>query len=167
MIITIWRHGEAGEAAQDEARELTPPGERDVLAGAHALRSICERKGLAQPDQLWYSRWCRTEQTARIICEVFPAATSRSAVALIPGASPSRVEQALAGIWDARMAPKHLVLVSHQPLVSQLVDFFTGERGAVPHHPPGGLVTLSMESPSAVGAGLLFWAFPPLFEPST
>ncbi len=167
MILTIWRHGQAGQAADDRVRELTPTGRQDVATGAKALAEICDRKSLPQPDAIWYSRWQRTAQTTEIIAATLGNVASHSEDALIPGASPEEVEQALDTIWDSASVPRHLILVSHQPLVSELADFFTGERGAIPHHPPGGLVTLSLDSPSAVGGGLLFWAFPPLFEAST
>ncbi len=167
MIVTIWRHGEAGQAADDRQRQLTTSGERDVKAGAQALAAICSRRSMPEPDALWYSRWHRTAQTAELVGAAWEGLAGRSEDALIPGAMPEAVERALEPLWLASAPPQHLVLVSHQPLVSQLADFFTGERGVIPSIPPGGMVVLSMDSPAAVGAGLLFWAFPPVYEACT
>lgn len=166
MIVTVWRHGEAGPAAEDRLRELTARGERDIGRGAQRLRAICERREVPLPDALWYSRWRRTTRTAELIAAACPGLSPVSEEALIPGCSPADVERVLEPLWQGGTPPRHLVLVSHQPLVSRLVDFLTGQRGAIPSHPPGGLVTLSVDAPAAVGAGLLWWAFPPDYEAS-
>ena len=34
MLLTLWRHGEAGSAAADEARALTPRGREELAAMA-------------------------------------------------------------------------------------------------------------------------------------
>ncbi|MBN7798869.1 SixA phosphatase family protein [Parahaliea mediterranea] len=164
MIVTVWRHGEAGQAAEDRLRELTPAGERDVALGARRLREICRKREQPLPDALLYSRWQRTTRTARLIAAEFASLSPVAEDSLIPGCSPAHVESTLDRLWCEQRPPEHLVLVSHQPLVTRLVDHLTGQRGAVPPHPPGGLVTLSVEVPAAVGAGLLWWAFPPNYE---
>lgn len=162
MLITVWRHGEAGQAAEDRLRELTARGERDIPLGARNLGAICEQRGAPPPDALWYSRWRRTERTAQLIAEQFSPLTPVAEEALIPGAAPADVDAALEPLWrDGAPAPEHLVLVSHQPLVSSLVDHLVGARRAAPPHPPGGLVTLEVHAPAAGGASLAWWAFPP------
>lgn len=164
MIVTVWRHGKAGQASEDRLRELTPRGQRDIPRGAQSLLDICERRNTPVPDALWYSRWQRTWQTAERIADVFTALAPVSEEALIPGCSPQDVERALERLWQGERLPEHLVLVSHQPLVSHLVDYLTGEPGASPSQPPGGLVTLSLNVPAASCATLLWWAFPPDYE---
>lgn len=164
MIVTVWRHGEAGQAAEDRLRELTPKGERDVAFGARRLREICRRREKPLPDALLYSRWQRTTHTAQLIAAEFKPLAPVADDNLIPGCTPAHAESLLERLWRQQPSPRHLVLVSHQPLVSRLVDYLTGQRGAIPPHPPGGLVTLSMDVPAAIGAGLLWWAFPPDYE---
>lgn len=163
MILTIWRHGEAAPAVNDRLRQLTPRGERDIGRGAPALRDLCRRRGVPAPDRLWYSEWQRTTQTAGLIARAL-ACEQRAEPALIPGASVADVEQVLVPLFTASDAPAHLVLVSHQPLVSALVDVLLGEHRAAPPHPPGGFVTLALEAPAAACGRLLWWAFPPDFE---
>jgi phosphohistidine phosphatase len=164
MIITVWRHGEAGQASDDRLRELTPRGVTEVTRGALRVQAICQQRGCALPDALWFSRWRRTTQTAELIAAGVPGLSTVSQEALIPGSSPARVASALEPLWQQASPPAHLVLVSHQPLVTRLVDHLLGRPGAAPAHPPGGLVTLSLDGPGAGGARLLWWAFPPNYE---
>lgn len=164
MILTIWRHGEAAQASDDCLRELTPTGIKNIEHGAHRLSEICARKILPLPERLWHSRWQRTTQTAQLIKDQFTNISSCPENALIPGRTPAQLEPVLERIWYSPLRPEHLVLVSHQPLVSALADFLCGQRGVVPFMPPGGFATLSVDAPAAVGAGLLFWSFPPAYE---
>jgi phosphohistidine phosphatase len=165
MIITVWRHGEAGQATEDRLRKLTPRGEREVAHGASRLHTICTARDCELPDLLWHSRWERTTQTAQLIATAF-ALAPLAQEALIPGSAPPGVERALEALWQGAAPPAHLVLVSHQPLVSRLVDHLLAVRGLAPAHPPGGLVTLALDAPGAGGARLLWWAFPPDYEAS-
>jgi len=164
MIVTIWRHGKAARAASDDLRELTRQGKADVTQGAATLRSVCQRRQQSQPDQLWYSRWVRTSQTASIVQQQFQCARQDELEALIPGASPADVEEALQSLWPLESRPRHLVLISHQPLVSTLTDVLLGVTGSVPSHPPGGFVSLQLDAPAPGCASLLWWAFPPCYD---
>jgi phosphohistidine phosphatase len=83
---------------------------------------------------------------------------------LLPGAGVSGVDVCLERQCHSQAAPEHLLLVSHQPLVSRLVDHYLGERGRVPPLSPGGFATLSLEAPVAACARLLFWALPPTYK---
>ncbi|WP_116365050.1 SixA phosphatase family protein [Parahaliea mediterranea] len=164
MILTVWRHGEAGRAAEDRLRPLTLQGERDISTGAGRQWGLCAQRNLPVPDALWHSRWVRTTQTAGLLLLGHPTLPHRAEEALIPGAEPADVEQALEPLWGDVSAPRHLILVSHQPLVSALVDHWLGESRAAPPHPPGGLVSLQLDAPAAGCARLLWWAFPPHYE---
>lgn len=164
MWMTVLRHGEAGPAARDRLRELTPRGESDVSRGAGRLLAICERRGAPPPDALWYSRWERTRRTAELVAAAVPGLAPAPEEALIPGSGPRDVERVLEPLWPPGEGPAHLVLVSHQPLVSRLVDYLLGQRGEAPSQPPGGLVTLQVEAPAAGAASLAWWAFPPAYE---
>ncbi|MFV0275589.1 MAG: SixA phosphatase family protein [Parahaliea sp.] len=158
----MWRHGEAGPAVRDRQRQLTARGRRDVPRGAQALVALCGRRQLPTPDLLWFSCWQRTTQTAALIGAVTGCSASAHQ-ALIPGSEPLEVECALERLFGTG-TPRHLVLVSHQPLVSELVDYLSGETGATPSHPPGGLVTLALDAPAPGCASVLWWAFPPHYE---
>ncbi|GAB3277053.1 SixA phosphatase family protein [Parahaliea aestuarii] len=166
MIVTVWRHGEAGRAAEDQLRRLTPHGELDIATGAARQWALCAERSLPAPDALWYSRWVRTTQTAQMLLRSHADLPNRPEEALIPGAGPMQVDVALEALRDTPAPPAHLVLVSHQPLVSELVDHWLGESRAAPPHPPGGLVSLKIEAPARGCGSLLWWAFPPHYEAS-
>ena len=164
MIVTIWRHGEAGSAASDEQRELTVTGTDDVGYGCHQFHDICHGRSLPHPDLILHSNWVRTTQTAEIIATAFTHADMRSLRALIPGSDVRSVDAALTELQQATSAPEHVVLVSHQPLVSRLVDHYLGEAGRVPALSPGALATLQLHLPARGCGRLLFWALPPEYQ---
>ena len=171
MIVTIWRHGEAGSASSDKQRELSDKGFDDIGFGCHQFHHALTARGIPAPDLLLYSPWVRTRETADIIASAFTHAPSRELDALRPGSSVQRVESALVemakngGNPDSdTSAPAHVVLVSHQPLVSQLVDYFLDTAGSVPSLSPGALVTFELSSPARACGELRFWAVPPEYQ---
>lgn len=164
MIVTVWRHGEAGQAFTDRQRELTERGTDDLGFACQQFHRACEARQLPPPQLILHSPWVRTTQTAEILDAAFTHAASRAHPALQPGADIQEVDNLLVQLLLAPQCPEHLVLVSHQPLVSRLVDHYLGERGRVPALSPGGLTALALEAPTACGARLLFWALPPEYE---
>jgi phosphohistidine phosphatase len=166
MILTIWRHGEAGSAVTDRVRELTDHGRSDVDRGCRRFANYCEDYKLPLPGRLLYSEWVRTEQTCNIIEAHFTQAIAQSSRALIPGCRPNEVDTALESLRAGGEIPGHLLLVSHQPLVSSLVDYYLGEYGLVAPLLPGGLATLEMDAVGPGCASLCFSVQPPHFETS-
>lgn len=163
MYVTIWRHGEAGMAASDRERELTTRGRDDVGFGCHQFHHHCEARGIPHPQCILYSPWQRTSQTAEIIASAFSHATREACEALIPGRSPDAVDPVLQRLLDEGLVA-HALLVSHQPLVSTLVDHYLGEAGLVPTLVPGGQATLDTAVAAAGCARLCFSAQPPEYE---
>lgn len=166
MIVTIFRHGEAGRAVTDRQRELTSQGEDDVGFGCTRFHEICHRRDIPHPQLIVHSPWVRTAQTADIIASAFSHAAQRPTPALQPGADLAAVDALLQQLAAAPNEPTHVVLVSHQPLVSELIDHYLGDYGRVPSLPPGGLATLKFELPEPSCGELLFWALPPQYEAS-
>jgi phosphohistidine phosphatase len=164
MIVTIWRHGEAAWAAGDRQRELTAAGTDDVGFGCHHFHDLCHQRSLPNPDLVLHSDWTRASQTADIISSAFTHAGMRVSHALRPGSTIAAVEDAISKLQAMPDCPDHVVLVTHQPLVSRLVDHFLGERGRVPSLSPGGLAAMEMDLPGADCARLLFWGVPPQYE---
>lgn len=164
MIVTIFRHGQAGDGTPDRARELTGTGEDDVGFGAHRLHEACDDRQLPAPDLILHSPWVRTTQTAEILAGAFTHADVQSSTALQPGSNTSHVDAALDDLQVNGPTPQHALLVSHQPLVSMLVDHYTGQPGSVPGLSPGGLAALELEAAGAGCARTLFWALPPEYE---
>ena len=101
MIVTIWRHGEAGSAVSDQQRELTDSGIDDVGFGCQQFQQICQQRGMPQPEHILHSSWVRTTQTAGIIASAFAHATLTTCQALLPGGTPGMVDTALDEIQTA------------------------------------------------------------------
>ena len=167
MILTIWRHGEAGSAATDRQRELTDTGRDDIGFGCHQFHEHCEARSLPAPVLVLYSEWHRTTETADIIASAFTHARSERSPALIPGSSVAQVDRILQSCLEDSQCPAHVLLVSHQPLVSELVDYYLGEPGRVAPLAPGGLATLELDVAAAGCASLLFSAQPPEYGMSS
>ena len=164
MIVTIWRHGQAGSAFTDRERQLTGTGTDDVGFGCQQFHEVCNERGLSHPERILHSTWVRTTQTADIIASAFTHAEMLPSQALIPGCAPVDVDHLLEQILAGADTPRHVVLVSHQPLVSNLVDHYLADGGRVPSLNPGGLVSIELEV-AAMGCGqLLFWSLPPGYE---
>ena len=165
MILTIWRHGEAENGAVDRQRELTPGGRADIGFGCQQFYRACADRRLPQPTHIFHSPFERTAQTAEMIESVFTHAVGEDACWLAPESSVATVDQALSRDFDEREAAFHVVLVSHQPLVSNLVSWYVGETGdEVPPLCPGGLVTIHMDVVAAACGRVVFWAMPPEYE---
>ncbi len=160
MLVTVWRHGEAAPGGRDRDRRLTDRGHADLRRGAAAFLPALARRSLPAPEALHTSRWLRTRQTAGHLAEAL-ALVPEEAEALIPGAGVDEVE----GLLSA-MLPKHRVLVSHQPLVSALVDRWLGEPGRVPALTPGAYAVLEAEAWAPGCASLCFWAAPTDYRPT-
>lgn len=160
MIVTIVRHGKAGDASRDEDRQLTDSGTDDVSFGSHKLRVLCGDKSLPLPGQVFHSSWRRTSQTADIFAAAFSASIA-PLDALLPGGRVAEVDRALAAMPTGVV---HAVLVGHQPMVSILVDHYLDDASGVPPLSPGGMVSLQLPV-AARGCGeLLFWALPPEYR---
>ena len=161
MYITIWRHGQAGQALRDSDRELTPQGREEVAFGLKCYVDALARYEIPSPTRLLYSRWRRTAQTMDILATGLRG-RPEMAECLIPGCSPLDVEAAL----DSGPSgdDEHLLLVSHQPLVSRLADALLDSPGLVPGLSPGGLVCLQAPQLARGLAGLRFWMLPPGYE---
>lgn len=167
MILTILRHGSAGEAARDFDRQLTSRGRDDIALGSAQLAQICQRKALSLPGNIVHSPWVRTTQSAELVAQQFPKAELSLSEHIACGAGLQHAELLLSAELANRPVPEHLLLVSHQPLVSQLIDDCLGERGLVPALSPGGLATLKLPATGVYSSGcaqLCFWALPPLYE---
>lgn len=165
MILTIWRHGQAGDGTPDRQRELTGSGRDDIGFGCHQFNEACRVRRVSLPHHIRYSPWHRTTQTAEIISAAFTHAIATAVDDLLPSSTVVDIDAALFALAESGATDEHVVVVSHQPLVSQLVDYYLGgDPASVPPLPPGGLATLSLASNGQGTGTLLFWAFPPEYE---
>ena len=160
MILTIWRHGEAGQAYRDYERTLTDRGCDDVGFGEQQFHVHGETRGIPHPDRIAFSPWTRTRQTADIVAAAFTHAACTEEQRIQPGASLAGALQLVQEVLDEGSV-EHLLLVSHQPLVSQIIDTLLGDAGRVPALSPGGLAVIELDIAEAGIASLLFWSLPP------
>lgn len=164
MLVTIWRHGEAGAARSDRDRALTTRGANDIKHGCHQFQAACEAKNFGRPQAILHSPYTRTVETANILASNFKGASIKPLRVLEPGNDVAGVEAALDEQLLQGKAADHIILVSHQPLVSYLLNYLLGEAGRVPSLSPGALATVELDTTGQGCACLAFWAMAPKYE---
>ncbi len=119
--LVIMRHGEAqAHAASDQERALTLTGEAEAKQMALWLNTA-----YAAFDQIWTSPYLRTRQTAELMLAQQPNSCTLSVLPeLVPDANAQRVKDQL-DLLLAQQPNARVLMVSHMPLVSFLVEAFT------------------------------------------
>ncbi len=145
MRLFLLRHGEAGfNALTDEQRSLTDNGRfrlRQMLLQHQELLEGIER--------ICHSPYLRTCQTTELVCEAKAVATSPLKL-LTPESSPQKVIN-----WLSEQTDESLMLVTHQPLIGNLVSLLCeGDLSRPEPMMPGCLAIIELEFP-AVGLGQL------------
>ncbi|MDP4945474.1 MAG: phosphohistidine phosphatase SixA [Alishewanella sp.] len=138
--LVIMRHGEAQPyAADDSLRQLTPDGQNDVRQMALWLKTV-----YANLDYVWSSPYLRAQQTAELMLEQQPAECQFKLIPeLVPDATAEAVKAQIDALLLAQPNAK-LLLVSHMPLVSFLVESFT-EPGQAPIFSTASLTCISYQ----------------------
>ena len=148
MLLTLWRHGEAGSAATDEVRELTARGRGEVVAMAQDYLTWAGVSAPGSISLLLHSPYRRTAETAELLVELLRPSSQGVDPSLAPGAyTEAFSEQHYAG-------HEHIVMVSHQPFLSQAIGLWTDDM-TLAHLAPGGYTTLDVTCLSRGGATLL------------
>ena len=138
MLVTVWRHGEAGTAPHDRDRALTPRGVEALGKAVLRFQDKIAAKNLLSVANIMTSPWLRTLQTAKILGDAL-AVTPNAKDCLSPSASIGTV----GGFLDG--SEKHLLLVSHQPLVSELLWYWLDSSALAPLA-PGGWASVSISN---------------------
>jgi len=161
MLLLIARHGEAqAQASQDSQRNLTPHG-RDMTEQLGA--AIVRKKFM--PMQIWASPYVRAQQTAQILHKQMPSVTGiRECAVITPD---SGVRDCLT--WLQREPElETLMLVSHQPFVTQLISWLCHASFqpdiSVPMLATSAAVLLQLDTVDAGCARVVWHMFPPLFD---
>lgn len=158
MKVFILRHAEAGRAARDRDRELTPKGFEQALQAGLLLKP-------ESAQTLLYSPKTRTRQTAEQVALLCPQLACQESLSLLPPATVEDTAAVLEGLQDA--GNEAVILVSHIPLVAQLVGWLmNGDTSAyeLPGYPPASIVALEMEHVGPAAAKLLWYALSPDFQ---
>ena len=148
MLLTLWRHGEAGSAAKDEARALTPRGREEVFAMAQDYSAWAGESALVPVSLLFHSPYRRTVETAELLVELLRPGGQKMDPSLAPGAYPEAFSE------NDYTGHEHIVMVSHQPFVSQAITLWTDDV-TLAALAPGGYSTLDVTSLARGGATLL------------
>lgn len=124
MHLWILRHGKAEpHRADDASRALVERGRHEAAAAGRWLAANGPR-----PQRVLCSPYVRARQTAEAALEALPELQIELVDWLVPDAQPMTVVKHLSAIFDSP-----LLLVSHQPLVSDLLSvLLRGEPGAGP-----------------------------------
>lgn len=153
MRLYLVRHGEAGHAAHDDERALTPRGAeetRNVFVAAASLLA-------AECPCLWSSPLRRARQTAGIAATVLSCrdAAHRISEALRPE---TPLEQLATELETNSQWP--LMLVAHQPLLGKLLSWLVDDDSLRHGVPTSGLYALDVIAFVRGGASLLWHRYP-------
>lgn len=160
MELFLLRHGQAVERGtpgyeNDFARPLTAKGERQLRQSCPALQKLKLRWDLIASSPL-----VRARQSAEIIAsELKLTKRLRLSEHLQPGGDP---KQLIAALNRLRPAPKTILLVGHEPGLSDLISLLvTGKPGGGFALKKGGLAKLEVEKLSAGHCATLVWLLTP------
>lgn len=141
MDIYILRHGEAQvHAARDSQRELTHDGRQQV---AHVAQQMQELR--IEPDIAFVSTYVRAQQTAQIVLDVLPVCPVEACELITPDENPGDVIQLL----ETHTDKDTVLLVSHQPMVSRLIELLVSGRAGHGNAQIPGMFTSSLAYLSA------------------
>ncbi|BBB26412.1 phosphohistidine phosphatase SixA [Amphritea japonica] len=145
MRLLLLRHGEAGfNAISDEQRSLTESGRLRVLQMLKAHQPLLE--GV---ERIIHSPYLRTCQTSDLVREVKPV-EMLSLSQLTPESPPQQVID-----WLTQQPDAVLMLVTHQPLIGDLVSLLCAGNLSRPEPMlPGSMAVIELEFPAA-GLGTL------------
>ena len=127
----MWRHGEAELSRPDEQRALTNRGEAQCHFMATGYEQWRLSRDLAPVATVLFSPYRRTRETAEVLSTVFQSATVQEAGELAPGARLERFASMPFAEDD------HVVMVSHQPFISDAVAHWTDDVTLAPIAPGG------------------------------
>jgi phosphohistidine phosphatase len=161
----ILRHGIAVERGapgfrgeKDADRPLTPEGAKKVRRIAKALRQLD-----VQFDLLLTSPFARALRTAEIVAQMFRAKKKLEVCAdLAVGGDPAAVVGRLRRLGRGGNPPGEIMLVGHEPYLSELISVLLAGRTGLPLTlKKGGLCKLSITEPRYGLCATLEWLVAP------
>ena len=144
----VMRHGDAVmQAATDADRPLSRVGTEQVSRAASPLRGV-------NPQVFWASPYLRAQETAQIVkAETQIKADIQIQPGITPDDSPRQVATLLAEIEVA----ESILMVSHNPLVTGLVNLLVEGHSHGPHGMATASIALLEFDVLAPGLGQLKW----------
>ena len=160
MDLYVLRHGLAVDPGSpgcksDADRTLTGEGKRKLLRIGEAMKEL-----ELNFDLIFSSPYARALQTAEIIAEVLDVPKKLKCTDhLVPGANPRKLIECINGLQPK---PSSLLLVGHEPDLSQLISFLAaGDSSLSVSLKKGGLAKLSLESLKPGKCATLEWLLTP------
>ena len=159
MNVFILRHGlavEPGSAAiaHDSDRPLTPKGERKLWKIAQAMEGL-----ELSFDWILSSPYLRARQTAEIVAECLDL---RKKLELFEALTPDGSTKKLLHIEQRKPPAQDLLLVGHEPYLSQLISLLISGDTEIPvMMKKGGLCKLATESLRDGQCATLEWLLTP------
>lgn len=141
MNIWIMRHGEAGFNAQiDSERSLTTQGKNTAFSQGKCLGEYFIQQNI-QLDKVLVSPYLRAKQTLEEVTKGMQAANFSQDIAnlieewdeITPSGSPEIIQDYLSFLNEE--GAKQILIVSHLPLVFDLVQIFTQYQQSVHFYP--------------------------------
>ena len=160
MNLYLLRHGIAEERDErrypdDSLRPLTAEGRRKMRGIAAGMRILELR------FDVWLSSpYVRARQTAEIVAKEFQG---RDSLELIPELTPDgSARRLMRRLVEKHAAAKNILLIGHEPYLSELAGFLmTGRTGSPFALKKGGLCLLSMKFPGWGRYATLEWLLTP------
>ncbi|MCC2615175.1 phosphohistidine phosphatase SixA [Aestuariibacter halophilus] len=122
MHIYIMRHGDAEPSFEnDQGRQLTEWGQHQACQGGRWLKRQL-REGNSALSLALVSPYTRAQETYQQLTRHVQAVEVQSCVDLVPGADPRTTHDFLDTVLADLDTNAHVLLVSHLPLVSYLLD---------------------------------------------
>lgn len=160
MNLYLLRHGVAVEPgthgfARDADRPLTPEGEQKLRKIAKAIEAM-----ELSFDLILSSPYVRARQTAEIVAEALRARKKLEfSDALVPAGS---FKQLIELLNHLQPPPGNVVLVGHEPFLSELISLLVaGPGGAAVVMKKGGLCKLSIQALHAGRCATFNWLLTP------
>ena len=134
MNIFIMRHGEAEVMANsDKARRLTAYGIKQAFAQGQWLRKQLE---LNTPDRIIISPYVRAQETFEQVNQAFNGELS-SKIEIWDGVTPYGHAEMVTDYFSVlrNEGIKSIFIISHLPLVGEIVAELYGKRNPIPFYP--------------------------------
>jgi len=157
MKLYLLRHGSAVDVGErnvrsDAARMLTREGRERTATMLHALRNVCNPKGV------WTSPLVRARETAEIARDELGVSAPVTVLEFLqPGADATAVAH-----WLATRREDALMLVGHMPDLSLLASLLTaGIKAEGLAIKKSGVCCIEFDADVSVGGGSLAWLVAP------
>lgn len=152
MFLYFLRHGDAQSdpSVLDEKRSLSDKGIQQIRDIAALIRRMELRF-----DAAFSSPLLRACQSADLVVETLQSPSKIVTTEyLIPGSDPQKLFRLL----EQQPDNAHILLVGHEPLLSQIIAFMVaGNLTAKVDMKKGSLCCVETEKPIKPGSGLLMW----------